>query len=838
MIWALLTTALAAPPHDCFGDQPGPEPHVQLARGEGVGWFGPDCMLVGEEGLILPSPGEADQLVLSWVSFAPVGTRGAVADVIQRWENGHEERLVANLGSDIWQPWSLRTGDQAWSEWVGIGTQGKPVVITNLLLTTTGPAPLAEVEIRRRGPHPLAVVDLAVVQSPHPMTVQPASVSREDWYPFDLPWAPSLPGAVNLEAPAGQHGAVTRCGDHLCFADGTAARFWGINLVGASALPEVEDAPRLAQELAGAGFNLVRLHHLDAASGVSLLHPDRGSGGPMLDPMMVDRLDRLAAELLSRGVYLVLEGPTRRQYLAGEGIENPGGIPGGHKYVTFFEKDQEAAHRAWFKALYDRVNPYTGLSYTQEPGVAWFEMTNENSLVAGWLGGSLERLHRVHRRQLDALWNAWLEEKYKDDAHLMKAWSGGPHEGLEIGETLALASVARSPIQRSWTEDWPVQRVKDLYVFYAGLERAWYKRMRRWLREDLGIEAPLAGSILWGRPASDRLQQHQDLADLHVYWDPMVQRKHQRGDSAVSSPWTQRLPERVGWGIEGLPLVVSELNHPFPNPYAYEAPLIWAALGAVQGIDAVVWFAYSHEAFSQTPSGLGGIFDLRASSAFWSQAGVAGQLFLSGALDVPEAIAIRHLNRAAAVESLTVRPKNQDWGHGDLETALTHRLRTSYGHLEEPLPASPEPEAVRPNWEEGVLTVSTPNLEAVVGDFGTFDGVHVQIEVDRPAAIWVVSEDGEPLGEARSVLVVSTAGMEHSGQSWSSSGRRLLQWGGGPVLLEPVLGTVQLDMPCKAQMNALGPDGEPGKVFKTGTQGGAAVFELPGTSPWTRVECR
>lgn len=65
--------------------------------------------------------------------------------------------------------------------------------------------------------------------------------------------------------PAGKRGFVRAVGDRLEFADGTPARFWGVNL-SAYALFRTRDEQVRAQarRLARLGFNLVRLHHHDS----------------------------------------------------------------------------------------------------------------------------------------------------------------------------------------------------------------------------------------------------------------------------------------------------------------------------------------------------------------------------------------------------------------------------------------------------------------------------------------------------------------------------------------------------------------------------------------------
>ena len=204
-------------------------------------------------------------------------------------------------------------------------------------------------------------------------------IAADDWIPFVIPSEHAGP-AWPSTGRAGSRGRVVACGEDLCFEDGGRARFWGINLVG--------------------------LHHLDRPGQLSLLHDDRGSG-PTLDPVMVDRFDRFAAALMDHGLYLVLEGPTARVLRATE-APDVGGAPPGMKHLPVFHDAWQQVYTDWFDGLYDRVNPYTGRRWLDDPGVAWVELANESSITAAWLGGQLVRLPGAHRAALDEAWNDWL----------------------------------------------------------------------------------------------------------------------------------------------------------------------------------------------------------------------------------------------------------------------------------------------------------------------------------------------------------------------------------------------------------------------------------------------
>ena len=81
----------------------------------------------------------------------------------------------------------------------------------------------------------------------------------------------------------------------------------------------------------------------------------------------------------------LLDNSKGRIYKPGDGIDSP--IKNDQsKYVTLFNQKIIELQKDFSEKIIGHVNPYTGLTYADDPAMANLELTNENSLFNGWLG--------------------------------------------------------------------------------------------------------------------------------------------------------------------------------------------------------------------------------------------------------------------------------------------------------------------------------------------------------------------------------------------------------------------------------------------------------------------
>jgi len=224
-----------------------------------------------------------------------------------------------------------------------------------------------------------------------------------------------------LDAPAGKHGFV-RVADGRFATDKGRIRFHATNLTGPANFPTHAQSDKLAARLARFGINCVRLHYFDAEYGNFMTEKEAGIFGKSdalpkaftadpaaafaFDPDMVNRQDYLIAALKKRGIYVDINLHVVR-------------FPKG---VSFFDPLMIAAEKAYAKRLLARVNPYTGLAYSDDPCVAMVEINNENALFKSYHNGELDWLPERQAAELRRQWNAWLAKAYGDTEALRAAW--------------------------------------------------------------------------------------------------------------------------------------------------------------------------------------------------------------------------------------------------------------------------------------------------------------------------------------------------------------------------------------------------------------------------------
>ena len=309
-------------------------------------------------------------------------------------------------------------------------------------------------------------------------------VSTEGWFPAPIAWNDGIEPGTALdvsfmnEGPAGQHGFLRVRDGHFVFerGDGKPVRFWATNAALHGPYPEKSQAPGIARCLARQGVNMVRMH-LYAVYEDTIIAPD-GS----LNPAALDKFEFFIAELKKEGIYTYMDLNDGMFYdrLLGKKID---ASMKKLKKASLFNRELIAAQKKLARMLFTHVNACTGLRMCDDPAVALYEITNENSMTANW--GSLKsRLPEPYLTELDGLWKAWLERNGKPER---------PLAGALAGDT-------------------------DSRRFGAELQRKYLEEMYAHLRE-IGVKAPICGTNITFALGELWASQGMDYTNDHAYWD-------------------------------------------------------------------------------------------------------------------------------------------------------------------------------------------------------------------------------------------------------------------------------------------------------------------------------
>ncbi len=422
--------------------------------------------------------------------------------------------------------------------------------------------------------------------------------------------------------------------------------------------------------------------------------------------------------------------------------------------------------------------------------------------------------------------------------------AGGPGIALATDQSLEARTLPLpgAPTTRQWA-DW--------IAFLAGIDRSFAEEMRAFLRDELGVKAPMVCSQInfSGLPALDR-EQSMEFADTHTYW----QHPHFPGTGWDRANWTIDNspmvsvlgPRRFGelgnlayLRVAGKPFAVSEFDHSAPSDYACEMYPEWTVFASRQNWDALYLFDFGAYG-SRNPDGrITGFFDQVNHPAKWSLAPFATRVFRGGL--IPPAGAVAEL-----------RPGTPVWGealHFDMLWAKLNPTapfdfldcRLQIANLPAPgattlvRSGSPDtpPARVIKAAQGQVLVAATAHTAVATGFLGgaTVEAGPLTITCPRFgrdfATVAAVSLDAQALGAAPRILVTVVARAENQDMKWNEARTTVgAAWGHGPTIAERVPATVSLATDGPRRVFALKPDGTRAAEVKTAFAAGRLTFTV------------
>jgi hypothetical protein len=395
----------------------------------------------------------------------------------------------------------------------------------------------------------------------------------------------------------------------------------------------------------------------------------------------------------------------------------------------------------------------------------------------------------------------------------------GGRVGLKEGESVEKANVTL------FAETESPARTLDRMIFLAEAEKAYFDDMRSFIQKDLGSRALVTGTIVFG-PLGLYAQSDMDFIDAHAYWQHprfpgrpwdaanwLIDQK-----SMTDYPDEAALFRLAAERLHGKPFTVSEYNHPAPLDSQAECVPMIASFAAAQDWDGVWLYTYSHSSDDWDRQNLSSYFDIDTNPAKWGFMRAGAAIFREAVVSPVEGRLVAVLAQSSdIVRHLAQLHLMYD---GDMFDAVSAACGvTRQALLSNQLYVSLRPSsAVEPTVQSPTkLTWSVENgkgLYFVGAGAGVLAGDttrFVQARIDSPAyaVITATPLDGVPWWNSKKILVTACGRCENTGMKFSDDRRTVgRDWGGPPVQIEAVEGTVTVPM-GKWRCHALGPDGMP-----------------------------
>lgn len=689
------------------------------------------------------------------------------------------------------------------------------------------------------------------------------AAENQGWFPFTSKPDPFRENSgfdlrsLN-EKFAGEHGFIAVKGTHFVHGDtGRPLRFWAVNGPPHD-LKDRESLRSLARLLAKYGVNLVRIHggYFDANGNVEMDSVQHA----------IDVVECMKAE----GIYshfsiyfpLWIAPKPGTPWLPGyDGKQHPFA-------ALYFNRDFQEKYRSWWKALLLTPSPTTGKPLIADPAVAGCEMINEDSYFF-WTF-SPDNIPDAELRILEKQFGDWALARYGSlDAALQK-WNGlkTPRDAPAEGR------LSFRPLWNMFNEKHP--RDKDTARFLLDSQRRFYQETQQFLRES-GFKGVITASN-WTTASPQvfgPLEKYSytvgDFIDRHGYFGCNLRGESSEWSIREGHTYSDRSalrfePEEPGKpksfvhpamdpSYDDKPSMISETTFCRPNRYRSEAPLFYAAYGALQDTDAIVHFALDSSTWTVKPGFFMQPWTVMT-PAMLGQFPAAALIYRKGLVPYGDTLADLNLKlddlldlqgtplpQDAAFDELRLKdvPRGTDIKPGNVIDPLVHFAgRTNVRFTEQGGPPVLEDLSpfidrrrqtvtsstgqLRLDYGRGILTINAPAAQGVSGalhEAGSTNLADVAIASDMPLGhIIAVSLDGQPLAASQRILLQVMSEEKATNfqtEPVSENVRRIKSIGQDPWLVKEFSGEVKFNRRDAAQLTVTALDFSGYPAEKAGT---------------------
>ena len=321
--------------------------------------------------------------------------------------------------------------------------------------------------------------------------------------------------------------------------------------------------------------------------------------------------------------------------------------------------------------------------------------------------------------------------------------------------------------------------------------------------KGIGVKIPLCGTN-WTQGANNlKTQLRGDFLDGHVYFYDWKWGQHDCMNRRISEVPDQGFGRLATGSYEGKPYFISEWDVPWPNAYRAESPLVYAAVGALQG-----WSGYAIHTYAYMPhldrmdtlgkeissGAIGGVAYREGIFSTWNDPAKFG-LFYQAAL-----ITRRGDVKPAKTHVKVNMEKKYHGAPADAFTALPEKCRVTTSLDGEGVPQdkrviedaagevrSDTGELYR-SWEKGYGLIDTDRTQVAYGLLekqGRIDLKAVSVEAKSDFGVIALSSlTDAPISESDDMMLTTVGRAENTGAKFE--GDHMVEYGKAPILAEVI----------------------------------------------------